>query len=267
MQAKTKTAIETIEDLVRVLDEHPQWLEALRVRLLTRELIELPQNFASFVDATNKRFDTVDQRFDTVDQRFDTVDQRFDTVDQRFDTVDQRFDTVDQRFDTVDRRFDTVNRRLGKVESDIQALRNDIAPLKGAHARNAALLEADLIAEGMGFSFVRVLPQDEIRALVQSQDTTEIPANELKSFRRADLIVEAADQAGEPCYITAEISFTANGRDTARAVRNAGFLTRFTGRPAHAAIVGLHMDDRIRDSIASGAVSWHRLDPKNLEVE
>ena len=35
--------INDIEDLMRILDENPQWVEALRARLLTRELLELPQ--------------------------------------------------------------------------------------------------------------------------------------------------------------------------------------------------------------------------------
>ena len=35
------TTINNIDDLVRLLDEHPQWLDAVRVRVLTPELIEL----------------------------------------------------------------------------------------------------------------------------------------------------------------------------------------------------------------------------------
>ena len=42
------TTINNIEDLIKLLDENPQWLEALRVRLLNRELIELPEKFAQF---------------------------------------------------------------------------------------------------------------------------------------------------------------------------------------------------------------------------
>lgn len=63
------TTINTIEDLVRLLDERPEWVEALRVRLLTRELLELPvafaklsetfakfaETFAEFVETTNNR--------------------------------------------------------------------------------------------------------------------------------------------------------------------------------------------------------------------
>ena len=51
--------INSIQDLVRVLDEHPEWVEALRVRLLTRELLELPQRLADFVAAANKRFEAM----------------------------------------------------------------------------------------------------------------------------------------------------------------------------------------------------------------
>ncbi len=59
--------INSMQDLVRVLDEHPEWVEALRVRLLTRELLELPQRLADFVAAANKRFEAIEARLDRMD--------------------------------------------------------------------------------------------------------------------------------------------------------------------------------------------------------
>ena len=244
------STINTIEDLVRLLDEHPQWLDAVRARLLTRELIELPQTLARFAAGTNERFDGVDQRFAEVDQRLDKIDQRFDKVEGE---MNERFDKVDQRFD--------------KVEGDISWLRDDIAPLKGAHVRNAALREAGLIAEDMGFALVQTLTPEEISTLTQSRSTTDISANDLRSFRRADLIMEVTDREAETCYVAVEISFTANGRDTTRAIRNAGFLTGFTGKRSYAAVAGLRRDERIDKSIESGEVFWYQLDPSDLEAE
>ena len=276
------TTINNIEDLVRLLDERPQWLDAVRARVLTRELIELPQTLARFAAGTNEHFAEVDQQFDKVDQRFDKVDQRFDGVDQRLDKVDQRFDKVEgemnERFDKVDQRFDKVEgemnerfaevgQRFDKVEGDIGGLRNDIAPLKGAHVRNAAVREAGLIAEDMGFALVQTLTSEQVRTLSQSVSTADIPAGDLRSFRRADLIMEVTDGEGETCYVAVEISFTANGRDTTRAVRNAGFLTAFTGKRSVAAVAGLRRDDRIDEIIESGEVFWHQLDPSDLEAE
>ena len=244
------TTINNIEDLVELLDKQPRWLDAVRARVLTRELIELPQTLARFAAGTNEHFAEVDQRFDKVEGE---MNERFDKVDQRFDKVDQRLDKVDQRFD--------------KVESDISGLRDDIAPLKGAHVRSAAVREAGLIAEDMGFTFVRTLTSEQVRILSRTESTADIPAGDLRSFRRADLIMEVTDGEGETCYVAVEISFTANGRDTSRAVRNAGFLTSFTGKRSVAAVAGLRRDDRIDESIESGEVFWHQLDPSDLEAE
>ena len=261
------TTITTIEDLVRLLDAKPEWLEALRARLLTRELLELPQQLAEFAATTNRRFEEMDRRFEAVDRRFDEVDQRFVAVDRRFDEVDQRFVAVDQRFVAVDQRFVAVDQRFDGIDRRLDQLTKDVAPIKAAHARDAAVREADLIAEQSGLSFIRTLAYDEIGDLVRSVDTSDVPVNELRSFRRADLIAEAHDPSGEPCYLAAEISFTANGRDTRRAIRNAGLLERFTGRRAHPVVAGLRCDDRIRERIASGEVAWYQLDPHTLEVD
>ena len=289
------TAINTIEDLVRIMDERPEWVEAMRVRLLTREVLELPQTIAKlaetvekFIDSTNKRldsiearmdqhdtrFDQVDTRFDAVDARFDQVDARFEAVDARFDQVDARFEAVDARFDQVDTRFDQVDTRIEAVDArfetvngSIQKLRNDIAPLKAAHARNAAIDDAIAIASDLGLRRTKNLTRDEVWELTESVDTSGIPTNELRSFRRADLIVEATDKNDEVCYVAVEISFTANGRDTIRAIRNAEFLNRFTGRRSYAAVAGLSRDNRVNEVFESGEVFWYQLDPDHLEVE
>ena len=230
------TTINNIEDLVELLDKHPRWLDAVRARVLTRELIELPQTLARFAAGTNEHFAEIDQRFDKVDQRIDKVEGE-------------------------------MNERFDKVEGDISGLRDDIAPLKGAHVRSAAVREAGLIAEDMGFALVRTLTSEQVRILSRSESTADISAGDLRSFRRTDLIMEVTDGEGETCYVAVEISFTANGRDTTRAVRNAGFLTAFTGKKSVAAVAGLRRDDRIDESIESGEVFWHQLDPSDLEAE
>ena len=216
--------INSMQDLVRVLDEHPEWAEALRVRLLTRELLELPQRLADFVAAANKRFEAIEARLDRVDSDLSTL-------------------------------------KAGQAR-----MQDDLSVLKGWHARSAAERQAVLIAEDLGFEHVRTLTVEDIRDLVRSHDTTDIPVNDVRSFRLADLIVEAA-AAGESCYVAVETSFTANGRDTKRALRNAGFLTRFTGRRAYAVIASVQIDDRICGIVDDGDVSWYRLDRKTLDVE
>ena len=217
--------INTIEDLIRLLDDNPHWVEALRARLLTRELIELPEKFARFVEAT------------------------------------------DQRFDRIEDRLDRGDERMGRIEGRLDRLTDDVGILKGAHARTTALQQADMIAEEMGLTLVRILSTGDLGALTPSQGAADIPASHLRSFRLADLVVEAVDADGETSLVAVEISFTVNGRETARAIRNAGFLARFTGRPARAAVAGARLDERVRDSLESAGVFWYELSPESLDVE
>jgi hypothetical protein len=216
------TTINTIEDLIRLLDENPQWVEALRARLLTRDLIELPEKFAQFVDATTQKFAEMEAN--------------------------------------MDRRFD-------RVEANINSIRDDLGILKGAHAGNLARAAAGDIAEDMGFDLVQVLTRRDLSAMTRSQDTSDIPPNERESFREADLVMEVKDGDEKTCYIALEASYTVNGRDTRRAVRNAGFLTRFTGRPAYAAVAGMYRDNRVAEIIEAGDVYWHQFYRKDMESE
>ena len=231
--------IATVEDLVHVLDEHPHWLEAVRSRLLTRELLELPQKLAEFAADTERRFETLERRLETLERRFDALERRLEALERRFEALERQLDQ----------------------------LRTDVAPLKAAHARNEARHEADLMAEEQGLTLVHTLDREEIRDLVRSSDTDGISKHELRSFRLADIVLRATDNAGAECYLAVEVSYTANGRDTSRAQRNARFLTRFTGRRAYAVVAGLRFDERIRRSVESGAIAWYQLDPEALEVD
>ena len=46
------TTINSQEDFLRALDENPQWLEAVRSRILGDELKQLPARFDAFVERT-----------------------------------------------------------------------------------------------------------------------------------------------------------------------------------------------------------------------
>lgn len=241
------TTIHTIEDLIQVLDDHPEWMEALRSRLLPRELAELPQTFARFVEE---------------------IRQFVETTNQFIEEMHQFVEVTNQRLDRLETHATETNQRLNRLETGVDRIRDDLGRLKGSHARQAAIEQAAFIAHRMGLRRTKTLNSDDLLALIDAGGyLSDIPANELHSFHNADLLMEAVDADGQGCYIAVEISFTANGRDTRRAMRNAEFLRRFTGQAAYAAVAGLQMDDRIESDLATGDVFWYQLDPAVLEAE
>ncbi len=254
------STINTMEDLIQVLDEHPEWLEALRARLLSRELLNLPHTLAMFA-AEMREFKAQMDRFVV------STNKRFDALDAKFDAVDSRFDAVDAKLETVDARLETVDARLDGHDVTLKRITDDLGQLKGTHARNAALESAGIIARDLGLRRTKSLSQEELQDLIDEADTADLSADALRSFRVADLIMEAAEEDGEICYIAVEISYTANGRDTTRAIRNAEYMTRFTGKRSFAVVSGLHRDDRIQNSIESGEVFWHQLTAEELNAD
>ena len=238
--------IATVEDLVRILDEHPEWLEALRERLLTRELLDLPQQLADFAAATERRFEA--------------VERQLEVQGRQLEAQGRRLGKVEERLDGVEGQLEAQGRQLNQ-------LRIDVGPLKAAHVRNAARSAADAIAEKQGLELIAILGRQELGAMLRSSDTHGISKDDLESFRLADMVLRATGPDGAECYVAVEVSFTANGRDTRRAVRNAEYLTRFTGRRAYAVVAGQRFDDRIRAAVKSGAVAWFELHQRLLEVD
>ena len=52
----------TVEEFIEILDRRPDLLEALRQRVLTRELLELPEKFAAFAAETRGRLNRLEGR-------------------------------------------------------------------------------------------------------------------------------------------------------------------------------------------------------------
>ncbi|MYC31091.1 MAG: hypothetical protein F4X65_13535 [Chloroflexi bacterium] len=53
------TTINTFEELLNVLDEKPEWAEALRSRILSSGLQNMPEDFSRFRDNTSRRLDRI----------------------------------------------------------------------------------------------------------------------------------------------------------------------------------------------------------------
>lgn len=295
------TTIHTIEDLVRILDERPDWTEALRSRILTRELLNWPQAFAEFAANTERRLtalETGQAELAAVLGRFmDNTERRLaalesgqaaltagqaalaDTLAKFMDNTERRLTALEDGqvalaagqaalADTLSKFMKSTERRLAVLEAGQDRLIDDVAPLKAAHARNGALRIVARIARVANCREHRVLDLGDILNLIDDSDTSGIARNELTSFENADIIIEATPRDnGAVHYIAVEASYTAGRRDAYRAIRNAEYMTRFTGRPAHAVVAAQRVNPAIEHLLESGALQWTQILQKELETD
>ena len=147
-----------------------------------------------------------------------------------------------------------------------EALQDNSSPFREAYVRSMAVEHAVFFAQDMGLRLTRVLSKNDVAALMLAGDLGGAPTNVLRSFRNADLVMETVDESGADCVVAVEVSYTADGRDTTRAVRNASMLARLTGKPTRAAVAGFRIDNDIRGILESGEVFWHQLDLESADI-
>ncbi len=275
------TTIHTIEDLIRVLDENPQWAEALRARLLTRELLELPETvaalaatvaelsreFREFAKTTGDRLSSLEEgqqelRADVTELRADVTELRADVNELKIGQQELRADVNELKIGQQELRTDVDDLKRGQAR-----LQDDVGFIKGRFIYDIVRGDAGVIASEMGFALAHSLTRADLMNITRLQETTDIPRGDMQSFHRADLIMQVTDSENRPHYIAVEASFTVNGRDSRRALRNAELITRFTGQPAHPALAGVRSDQDIRQLFESSQLYWYEISSEDVQPE
>ena len=285
------TTINNIEDLARILEMHPHWASTLRALVLSDEVLNLPQAMAALTasvsrlsesvhhleagqdelraDVTELRTDVTELKVGQEELRADVTELKVGQEELRADVTELRADVTELKAGQEELRTDVTELKVGqeelagrqtRLERSVDRLRDDIAPIKGRFAQNLAVEQSVVIALRMGLAYRSRVTQREMADLLGENDTSDLAANEIESLALADLIFTAVDANDELWYVTLEASYTADERDTRRAIRNAALLTRFTGNQARPVVASALIDDRIRGDVASSGVFWYALD-------
>ena len=325
------TTFNTVEELLQILDARPDLLAAVRSRVLSRELIEMPEKLAQlsaafyeFAATTNAaiaelqagqakleagqeelkegqhrleaRQDRLEagqeelkagqeelkaghaelkegqHRLEARQDKFEAIQEELKAGQEELKAGQAELKEGQRRIEARQDKFETIQEAVlaeqSSLRADVRRIDRGLGELRGAFARRVVPMDdAEVIAAEMGLVWRRNLRRLELRNMAASPAADDFPINDRRSFRMADLVIEAADEGGQAHYIAVEVSYTADERDTSRARRNARYLTHFTGAPAHAAIVAVHIDDRIRSLVDGEEVFWYEFDSRAIAEE
>ncbi len=218
------------QHFLQLLDRNPEFRDAVRRRLLSDELLDMPARFSNFIE---------------------TVEAFI--LEQRRTNIQS-----DSRMQSIERGQETITRR-------IDGLSGQISDAKGDRAIQATIRKGPQICRELQLSFSRRLDQADIIKLTPREAAQSIEPSELESFENADLVMEATDDDGHIRMVVVEASYRANRRDTGRAVRNADYLNQFTGLTTHAVIASVENDAEAQKEVTDETVRWHRLQERDLQ--
>ena len=162
------------------------------------------------------------------------------------------------------RRQEETNAR---VEERLQRITDDLGILKGHAAGRIAREMSDDIAEHLGYEITQQLNGNDLRAMLRRSTPYDIPVSVRRSFYVADLVAKVEDQDGNELFMAVEASYTADERDTRRAVRNAGLISRFTGLTAVPVVASLENDHAVQQLVDDGQVQWFQFQTQDLQPQ
>ena len=204
------TTINDINDFVRILRENPDWAETIRSILLSKELLELPERFAAFVEATNQNFHLVNQRLDRLEADVSVLKTDMAGVKGRLDNLSGS----DYEF--------KVEKNIGSLAGEYLRIRRTRV-LKGPRA-------------GLDYEFTERIEDAEDNGIITEEQNHELGRSDLifAGRRRTD---------GTDLHVAAEISITIGNIDITRAAHRAGILELVIGQPVMPAVIGAHIDE------------------------
>ena len=232
---------------LQALDDDPEFLQQVRQRLLSADLLELPERFAAFANHVNgfiaetQGFIAETQGFIAeqrqINERFDQfiVEQREHNraVDTRLDAMDARFDGIDTRLNRMDGR---LNRMDGRMDNGFGAnyeakVANNLGSIAGRDLR----LRRIRVLKALGFPTNEGLGE----LIADAEDRGALTEAEANDLLATDLIaVGRSRENGHDVYVAAEVSITVGDEDIERAAERAEYLGKVTGQATEPAVVG-----------------------------
>ena len=214
------------QELLDFLDSNPEYLHDLRVRLLSPELIALPEQFAQLVN--------------TVAELSAEFKAFAEATNRRLKSLED--DVQELKTDVQELKTD-----VQELKTDVQALKDDVATLKGSDTeRRARENILNIVKDELNLTRGRILLAQGRETAVQlltAIETAEksgiITENEADNVLVSDIIIRAR-RTSDRQYVHGvfEVSRTVRLSDIQRAHDRAATVATATGEETIAAVIG-----------------------------
>ena len=205
--------IETAQDLIDAIAQHPQFREEVLRHLLTQDLLKLPAQFEVF--------------------------------QEKFETFQGEFESFRGE---VTHRLGNVEGDVSTLKGQVADLRGkDYERSIRFRVRERARHAFDLIHPSIALSQNDPLSRELDSAINRAKSRNQVSVREIESLTDTDLIISDEQNS----HIAVEISLTADESDLTRARERADILDRITGGKVHALIAAQTIPDELREKAAT----------------
>ena len=213
MESPSIYDLKDFQDVIRVLEEHPEWQADLRRVLLTKDILTLPEQIAQLTEAVREL-----------------------TAAQV--RTEQRLNTLAEAQARTEQQLTTLTEQVTVLTRTTQSLVDDMGRVKGVG------LETRLRLSGSPFFGVllrkpAVLSRSEVTDLLdEAESRNQLTPTEILEVQLADLVVRGIlRDKNMPVYLVVEVSWTVDTDDVRRAAARANLLAK-TGTASLPVVAG-----------------------------
>ena len=217
------------DDLIRLLEENQEFRDAVRSHLLTPELLALPERFAAF------------------------------ETEVRGFMAETREDITELKAGQARLEADVNTLKTGQAR-----LETAVGELRGKAACQVINDRIPEVATAFNLNYRSFMIRSEKVQILHNLTLEGVTQDERRRFYGSDLLLTVTGGEGQKQHIALEASYTADARDTDRALRNAEIMTAVTGEKTLAAVASVNNDRHVKELVDSGAVLWYRLEPEDF---
>ena len=228
--------IKEFEDLLNLLRERPDYLEKLRVLILTKELLELPMKFEEFRNEVNRRFDEVDKRFEEVDRRLEALEKGQEEIKEKLKEHDKEIEEIKQK---LDRHEKSIQELKGwQLEHKV---RMNICAYVGKYIKKCRIKDKSEMA-------------DELDEYVEKNIINEIERDDVLLL---DILVSGiSKETKEEIFIAIEISYKIGNNDIERVIKRKEILERVYKKEIIPFIIGKEISDKTKNQLKKLSIDF-----------
>jgi hypothetical protein len=255
-------AVEEFHDLIRLLEQAPEWRADLRRVLLTEELLSLPEITRELVEAqrrTEERLEQLAEAQRRTEERLEALTARVEQLAEAQRRTEARVEQLAEAQRRTEEVVQKLVRRTDRLIDDVGHLKG--ADLERRYRERAPSYFARILRR------IHALSAEEVAGLIETADARGgLDEARRDALLQADLIVRGVGGTdGEEKYLAVEISVGIGVHDVDRAVERARLLAEVTGKPAIPVVAGQRITGKA-DQRAAELHAWRVLNGRAVEA-
>jgi uncharacterized protein YoxC len=254
--------VDDFQDLLRLLDQHPEWRAELRRHVLSDELLELPalmRQLAERVDRLAEAQARTADQLTTLTARVDALAERADALTARVDALAEAQARTAEQLTTLTARVDALAEALTELATRVDSLADRVGSLSGKMLESQYRERAGAYFSPLARRLQVVDPGRLADRLDDAVEAGQLTASERTDVLQADIVlagVRREDRA--EIYLVVEVSTGIGPYDVERAAQRARLLAKL-GQPVLPVVAGEWIA-RETEAQARAAGVWQMLD-------